>query len=71
MIHYEETQYGFEYGPAKVSRVFSHKGAVKMEIITDRGSIDVYVTPTGFIRVWHRNKDGSFKPETRCETRQE
>ena len=53
MTHYAETQYGFEYGAAKVERLRSDekKGWVLMRIETPRECLDVYVTKTGKVRV--------------------
>ena len=53
MINYKELQYGFEYGSAKVTRLFSNdkKGTVTLEIKTAKQTIQVYVTKTGKIRI--------------------
>jgi len=53
--HYKETQYGFEYGSAKVSRLFSDekKGWVTIGVTTPKypHGIQVYVTKTGKVRI--------------------
>ena len=57
MLHYKETKYGFEYGNAKVSRLFSDekKGWITLRIESDKhqghNAIQVYVTKTGKIRI--------------------
>lgn len=56
MIHYEETQYGFNYGAAKVTRMFSDakRGWVTLGVETPKhkSPIQVYVTKTGKVRVF-------------------
>ena len=65
-MHYTETQYGFEYGAAKVSRMFSDekKGWVTLGIETPKHSghdgLQVYVTKTGKVRVF--SKHGEWIP---------
>ena len=51
-----ETEYGFQYGAASVSRACSDqkKGWVVIEINTPRDDLQIYVTKTGKVRV-HRN----------------
>jgi hypothetical protein len=63
-IHYKETQYGFEYGSAKVTRIHSdtEKGWVVIGIQTPKGIIEVYATKTGKIRVWDGERR-ELKPE--------
>jgi hypothetical protein len=50
-MHSIDTQYGFEFGAASVTRLFSHKGYAYIEIKTPRGAVTVAVTPTGLIRL--------------------
>lgn len=50
--HYRETQFGFDWGTAKVTRLFSHNNMIAIGVDTPRQSIHVYVTPTGKIRVF-------------------
>lgn len=52
-IHYKETTYGFEYGAAKVQRIFSDekKGWVTLGITTLKADLQIYVTRTGKVRI--------------------
>ena len=65
-MHYSETKYGFEYGAAKVSRMFSDekKGWVTLGIETPKHSghdgLQVYVTKTGKVRIF--DKHGEWNP---------
>lgn len=60
-IHYAETQYGFQYGSAKVTRIFDDKkkGWVVLGIETPKhsghGILQVYITKTGKIRIHDKN----------------
>jgi hypothetical protein len=60
-MHYAETQYGFEYGSVKVSRMFSSdaKGWVTLGIETPKHSgpygLQVHVTRTGEVRIIDSN----------------
>ena len=58
-IHYEPTAYGFDYGSAKVTRLFSDvkKGWVVIEIKSQKTDVQVYVTKTGKIRVFSGTKE--------------
>ena len=59
-IHFSETQYGFNYGDAKVERLVSDekKGYVILGLETSRhkrakqSGIDIYVTRTGKVRIY-------------------
>lgn len=56
-IHYEETEYGFEFGAAKVTRLTSdtEKGWVVIKIETPKyknNGLQIYVTKTGKIRIF-------------------
>lgn len=53
VIPFAELQYGFQYGAAKVTRLFSDekKGWITLGIETPKQTIQVYVTRTGKIRV--------------------
>jgi hypothetical protein len=53
------TKFGFHYGPAKVTRSWSHKGHVGLEVHTGKQTLDIRITPTGLIRV------GEIKPDWR------
>ena len=56
-MHYAETEYGFEYGAAKVTRIHAdeRKGWVIISLQTPRhGGADdmqIYVTKTGKVRI--------------------
>ena len=69
-IHYKETQTGFEFGNAKISRFTSHGcGAVTLGLETDKykggRAIQIYVTKTGKVRVF---SDGEWiKPDKKLE----
>jgi hypothetical protein len=71
MIDYEETQYGFRYGPAEVSRCTSDekKGWVVLFLETPKHDrfkgtdIQIYVTKTGSVRIMDRR--GEWKPPER------
>lgn len=66
MIHYKETEYGFEYGSASVTRMFSDdkKGWVTLGIQTPKHKIpiQIYVTKTGKVRVFYGNSE--WKPSS-------
>ena len=57
MVHYKETEYGFEYGDMKVERLTSddEKGWVVLGVSSTKSNLQIYVTKTGKIRV---DKDG-------------
>lgn len=63
-MNYKETQFGFEYGAARVERFFSDekKGWVTIGVTTPKAHIQVYVTKTGKIRV-HDDENHEWKPE--------
>jgi hypothetical protein len=50
------TQYGFQFGAANVSQLVEDKGAVIMSVTTKRQAIEIYVTPSGLIRVSEKRK---------------
>jgi len=61
-MHYKETEYGFEYGDAKIRRLFSagEKKWVTIEINSSKNNpIQVHVTKTGKIRV--HSSEGEWK----------
>ena len=68
-MHYAESQYGFEYGAAKVERLFSDekKGWVTIGVTTPKVSIQVYVTKTGKVRVHGHNSEWLPKQENIVE----
>ena len=61
MILYEETKYGFNYGAAKITRLFSDekKGWVTLGLESPKhvghDGIQLYVTKTGKIRIYDKN----------------
>lgn len=65
-MHYAETKYGFEWGSAKISRVFSDekKGWITLAIDTPKykgnEALQVYVTKTGKVRI--SDKSGEWSP---------
>ncbi len=67
MINYKETKYGFDYGAASVTRLFSDdkKGWVTIGIETPKhmghNSIQIYITKTGKVRV--HTRDGEWKKQ--------
>lgn len=62
-INYKETNYGFEYGAAEVSRLFSDKKKqwVTISVKTPKHSLQIYVTKTGKVRV--HDERGEWKAE--------
>lgn len=57
IIPYSELKFGFQYGAAKITRLFSDekRGWVTIGIKTPKHSIQVYVTKTGKVRVHDDN----------------
>jgi hypothetical protein len=68
MLHYAETKYGFDYGAAKVTRLFSDdkKGWVTLGLETPKHEgtrhIQIYVTKTGKVRI--HDSRGEWTPPT-------
>lgn len=62
-VHCAETQYGFEYGAARVERWHSDEkqGWVYMAVTSPKQQLHIYVTKTGKIRVYKYkvNKEGN------------
>jgi S-adenosylhomocysteine hydrolase len=52
-MNFEEIQYGFQWGPAKIERHISDekKGFVVMGLKTAKTDLQIYVTKTGKVRV--------------------
>ena len=52
-VHFANTQYGFEWGDAKIERHISDKkkGWIVLGIKTRKKDLQIYVTKTGKIRV--------------------
>lgn len=44
------TQYGFKWGPCEVTRVFTYRGAVFIDIKTKRGVWSLKATPGGYVK---------------------
>lgn len=44
------TKYGFTFGPAEVTRLFSDRSGHFMTVETKRNRLDVHITPSGLIR---------------------
>lgn len=59
-IHYAETQYGFDYGAAEITRIFSDpkKGWITLGLKTPKQDLQIYVTRTGKVRI--HNNDGEW-----------
>jgi DNA-binding sugar fermentation-stimulating protein len=63
-MHFSNCQYGFEWGAAKITRLFSDekKGWITVEVKTPKEELQIYVTKTGKIRIhgaseWLPQKD--------------
>jgi hypothetical protein len=56
-MHYQETEYGFEYGAAKITRMCSddNKGWITLGIETPKKILQIYITKTGKIRIHDSN----------------
>lgn len=69
LMHYAETRYGFEYGAARVSRIFSDekKGCITLGIETPKHSghdgLQVHVTKTGKVRIFGQH--GEWVPPSK------
>ena len=65
--YFRETEYGFDYGAAKVTRCCSDekKGWVTLQIETPKQSIQVYVTKSGKIRI--HDSSGEWQKPGRFE----
>lgn len=61
----EVTGFGFNWGAAEVTRLFSDetKGWVTVGVKTPKGEIQVYVSKTGKIRV-HDKSGAEWKPKS-------
>ena len=64
MINLLDTEYGFEYGPAKVTRVAhcDRKSWVILQLTTEKADIQIYVTKTGRVKIFPY---GSVKVENK------
>ena len=56
MTYYAETEYGFDFGAAKIIRCCSDekKGWVVLLVETPRQQMEVYITKTGKVRLFQR-----------------
>ena len=54
MINLLNTEYGFEYGPVKVTRVThcDRRGWVILQLTTEKSDIQIYVTRTGRVKIF-------------------
>ena len=68
-VHYEETPFGFIFGDARVTRLWSNKGRVCIRVSTSKhtpvsdhrkGAFNIYVTKTGMVRIF--SDDIELKP---------
>lgn len=50
-LHFQETQFGFEWGPVKIERHISHKGMIVLGIKTNKVDMDLYVTKSGKVNI--------------------
>jgi len=59
MIRYEETKYGFNYGALEISRLFSNQNAgwIIIRLKTPKEDLQVYVTKTGKVRIFGKDKE--------------
>ena len=59
-MHYREIKYGFEWGSAKITRVFSDEkaGWVTLRIETPKEDFQIYVTKTGKVKMYLKKRDG-------------
>jgi len=51
ILHFKETQFGFEWGPVKIERHISHNGMVVLGIKTDKVDMNFHVTKTGKVNI--------------------
>lgn len=65
-MHYKETEYGFEYGDAKIQRFFSDdkKGWVTIGLNTSKVEMQIYITRTGKVRI--HSKEGEWFPKDKA-----
>ncbi len=58
-IHYKETYYGFEYGSAQVTRLFSDekKQWVTIGLKTPKRDLQICITKTGKVRIFNVGGD--------------
>jgi hypothetical protein len=58
-IEGRQTQYGFIWGPAQITRLFcdQKKGWVTIGLTTKKDEIQLYITKTGKIRIFSGTKE--------------
>ena len=68
-MHFCNCQYGFEYGAAKITRLFSDekKGWITVEVNTSKETLQIYVTKTGKIRIHGASEWLPLKQSTPCQ----
>jgi len=59
-VRYEETKYGFNYGAAEITRLFSRAddNSVCLNLKTPKGELQIYVTKTGKVRIFDYHGKG-------------
>lgn len=65
-MHFRETEHGFEWGSAEVTRICGDekKGWVWLEVKTKRyGGVQIYVTKSGEVRVFDSRGEWQGPPE--------
>ena len=57
MVNYEETEFGFDYGSAKITRTCSDEkmGWVILSVETPKQNLQLYVTKSGKVRVFSQS----------------
>ena len=50
------TRFGFEWGPVCVERICNDKTGYYIEVITDKQTLDIRITPSGIIKAGIPNK---------------
>lgn len=71
MIYFAATQFGFEWGSAKITRCCSDKkkGWVILGLETPKHKgnhfMQIYVSKSGKVRIW--SKGGEWKPPTKAK----
>ena len=69
-IHFQPTQYGFEYGSASITRIHSNaeKGWVILGIDTPQKKLQAYISKTGRIRILEQNGSEWKQPEAQPQS---
>ena len=60
-MHFKETEFGFEWGAAKITRAFSRDEWITLRLKTQKDTLQIYVTKTGKIRIHSENGKEWFK----------